>query len=88
MWPTGSTFKDMHVLWSCLNFRRYAADVCRRKKKAKQDAYLAGVSDRKLKGQLKHTEKLYKEANRTAARINQWLAPSDAGFVEAEGEQS
>lgn len=59
---------------------------CRKKKKPKQDAYLGGVSDRKLKGQLQHTERLYKEANKAAATINQWLAPSEAGFVEAEGE--
>jgi hypothetical protein len=62
---------------------------CRKKKKEKkpkQDAYLAGVSDRKLKGQLKHTERLYKQSNKAAAHINQWLAPADAGFVEAEGE--
>jgi hypothetical protein len=59
---------------------------CRKKKKPKQDAYLAGVSDRKLKGQLKHTERLYKQSNKAAAHINQWLAPADAGFVEAEGE--
>jgi hypothetical protein len=58
----------------------------RKKKKPKQDAYLAGVSDRKLKGQLKHTERLYKEANKAAAHINQWLAPAEAGFVEAEGD--
>eukprot|EP00775_Hariotina_reticulata_P010913 gene10913-11067_t len=54
-------------------------------KKQKPDAYLQNVSDRKLKGQLKHTERLYKEANKTAARVNQWLAPADAGFLEAEG---
>jgi hypothetical protein len=59
---------------------------CRKKKKPKQDAYLAGVSDRKLKGQLKHTERLYKQSNKAAAHINQWLAPAEAGFVEAEGE--
>ncbi|KAF6265288.1 WD40-repeat-containing domain protein [Scenedesmus sp. NREL 46B-D3] len=57
----------------------------RKKKKPKQDAYLAGVSDRKLKGQLKHTERLYKQSNKAAAHINQWLAPAEAGFVEAEG---
>jgi hypothetical protein len=64
-----------------------SAAVCCRPKKQKPDAYLQTVSDRKLKGQLKHTERLYKEANKTAARVNQWLAPADAGFLEAEGEQ-
>jgi hypothetical protein len=45
------------------------------------------VGDRKLKGQLKHTERLYKEANQVAARVNTWLAPADAGFLETEGTQ-
>eukprot|EP00878_Enallax_costatus_P026137 GHUV01028020.1.p1 GENE.GHUV01028020.1~~GHUV01028020.1.p1 ORF type:complete len:109 (+),score=26.88 GHUV01028020.1:330-656(+) len=56
-----------------------------RKKKQKQDAYLQQVGDKKLKGQLKHTELLYREANKTAARVNQWLAPADAGFTETQG---
>lgn len=55
-------------------------------KKPKADAYLQAVPDRKLKGQLKHTERLYKEANQVAARVNTWLAPADAGFLETEGE--
>lgn len=67
-------------------FVSLASFLCRKKKKPKQDAYLAGVSDRKLKGQLKHTERLYKQSNKAAAHINQWLAPAEAGFVEAEGE--
>lgn len=54
-------------------------------RKPKADAYLQSVPDRKLKGQLKHTERLYKEANQAAARVNTWLAPADAGFLEAEG---
>jgi hypothetical protein len=59
-----------------------------KKKKAKgpkADAYLKQVPDRKLKGQLKHTERLYKESNQVAARVNTWLAPADAGFLETEG---
>lgn len=64
------------------------AFMCRPKKKnQKQDAYLQQVRDKKLKGQLKHTELLYREANKTAARVNQWLAPADAGFIEPEGGQ-
>jgi hypothetical protein len=70
---------------SVLSYLQPQPGLHRRKKKPKQDAYLAGVSDRKLKGQLKHTERLYKEANKAAAHINQWLAPAEAGFVEAEG---
>lgn len=54
-------------------------------KNSKADAYLQAVPDRKLKGQLKHTERLYKEANQVAARVNTWLAPADAGFLETEG---
>jgi hypothetical protein len=58
----------------------------KKSKKPKADAYLQAVPDRKLKGQLKHTERLYKEANQVAARVNTWLAPADAGFLETEGE--
>lgn len=54
-------------------------------KKPKVDAYLQAVPDRKLKGQLKHKERLYKESNKEAAQINTWLAPADAGFLETEG---
>lgn len=53
--------------------------------KPKADAYLQAVPDRKLRGQLKHTERLYRESNQVAARVNTWLAPADAGFIEAEG---
>lgn len=59
-----------------------------RKKKPKVDAYLQSVPDRKLKGQLKHTERLYKEANQVAAQVNTWLAPADAGYLETEGRGS
>jgi hypothetical protein len=54
-------------------------------KTPKVDAYLQAVPDRKLKGQLKHKERLYKESNKEAAQINTWLAPADAGFLETEG---
>jgi hypothetical protein len=57
----------------------------RRAKAPRADAYLKGVSDKKLKGQLRHTERLYKEANDTAARVGTWLAPTEAGFIETEG---
>ncbi|KAF8069492.1 utp7 [Scenedesmus sp. PABB004] len=56
-----------------------------KKKKARPDDYLKQVSDKKLKGKLKHTERLYKEANKAAARLNTWLAPAEAGLLEAEG---
>lgn len=70
--------------------------VCREgskssKKKSKKptaDVYLKAVPDKKLKGQLKHTERLYKEANQAAARVNTWLAPADAGFLEPEGDKA
>lgn len=57
----------------------------KKSKKPTADVYLKAVPDKKLKGQLKHTERLYKEANQAAARVNTWLAPADAGFLEPEG---
>ncbi|GAQ78070.1 WD40 repeat-like superfamily protein [Klebsormidium nitens] len=46
---------------------------------------LKGIQDKKLKGQLRATEKLYGEAATSAAKVEQWLLPAEAGFLEAEG---
>ena len=43
------------------------------------------ISDRKLKGQLRHSEKLAAEAAQKAAKAEEWLLPSEAGGLEAEG---
>jgi hypothetical protein len=47
---------------------------------------LGSIGDRKLKGRLKHGERLLNEAARGAAKIGAWLAPAEAGSLEAEGE--
>ena len=44
-----------------------------------------GLPDRKLKGQLKHNERLVQDATKAAAKIDQWLLPEAAGELEAEG---
>jgi U3 small nucleolar RNA-associated protein 7 len=55
--------------------------------RARSDAsYLANLSDKKLRGQLRHVEGVYAGAAVTAARAGEWLLPEDAGMVEAEGE--
>lgn len=59
---------------------------CRRKKAPKADAYLHEVKDRKLKGQLRHRERVYQEGTKRAAKAAEWLLPADGGFLEAEGE--
>ncbi|KAG6548052.1 hypothetical protein Mapa_010486 [Marchantia paleacea] len=46
---------------------------------------LKGITDKKLKGQLTVKEKLYGEAAITAAQTEQWLLPSEGGYLEAEG---
>lgn len=43
------------------------------------------ISDKKLKGQLRHSEKLAAEAAYKAAKAEQWLLPEEAGALEAEG---
>jgi U3 small nucleolar RNA-associated protein 7 len=43
------------------------------------------VKDKKLKGRLKYSEKLFKESQDKAAKISEWLLPSDSGILEAEG---
>ena len=59
----------------------------RRKRANKPDAYLAAIGDRKLKGKLRHTERAIAESGRGAARIGAWLAPAEAGILEAEGAE-
>lgn len=49
-------------------------------------AYLSRLSDKKLRGQLRHVEGVYAGAAVAAARAGEWLLPQDAGMVEAEGE--
>ena len=44
-----------------------------------------GLKDRKLKGQLKHNERMVEDATKAAAKIDQWLLPETAGELEAEG---
>ncbi|KAL2643345.1 hypothetical protein R1flu_010932 [Riccia fluitans] len=59
--------------------------VLRKKKYERGPApKLTGMSDKKLKGQLQEKEKLYGEAAVTAAQAEQWLLPSEGGYLEAE----
>uniref|UniRef100_A0A7S0WQI7 BING4 C-terminal domain-containing protein n=1 Tax=Chlamydomonas leiostraca TaxID=1034604 RepID=A0A7S0WQI7_9CHLO len=43
------------------------------------------VMDKKLKGKLRHAERVYREAQAKAVKANEWLLPEDAGYLEAEG---
>jgi hypothetical protein len=47
---------------------------------------LKKITDKKLKGRLKHNERLYRESQAKASKVNEWLQPSEAGYLEAEGE--
>jgi len=57
-----------------------------RRRRPKPDAYLASVGDRKLKGKLRYGERLIAESSQAGAKIGEWLAPAEAGALEAEGE--
>ncbi|GBF94400.1 hypothetical protein Rsub_07214 [Raphidocelis subcapitata] len=57
----------------------------KKRKRPKPDAYLASIGDRKLKGRLRHTENLIAQSSKAAAKIGEWLAPAEAGTLEAEG---
>jgi U3 small nucleolar RNA-associated protein 7 len=46
-----------------------------------------GLKDKKLKGQLKRTERKSSQAEKDAQKAQEWLQPSDAGYVEAEGAE-
>lgn len=43
------------------------------------------LKDKRLKGKLRHDEKVVAEAQSKAAKVNEWLLPSEAGLLEAEG---
>lgn len=43
------------------------------------------LSDKKLRGQLRRREDLIGQSARTAAKFEQWLLPSEGGYLEAEG---
>jgi len=47
-------------------------------------AYLKSITDKKLKGQMVERERLFGEAALTVSKIQQWLLPSEAGYLEAE----
>ena len=46
---------------------------------------IKSIKDKKLKGRMKYVEKLFKESQDKAAKISEWLLPSDSGLLEAEG---
>lgn len=46
---------------------------------------LKGMKDKRLKGQLLHSEKLAMQAQAKAAKVSEWLLPSQEGLLEAEG---
>ena len=43
------------------------------------------LTDKKLKGKLRYSEKLVREATTSAAHADEWLLPAEAGGLEAEG---
>lgn len=48
---------------------------------------LKALDDKKLKGALKRTEAVFQQAQKKAIKVNEWLLPSDAGYLEAEGNE-
>jgi hypothetical protein len=57
----------------------------KKKRKEKLPEYLKAILDKKLKGKLTHRERITKEAGEQTAKIDEWLKPLDAGYIEAEG---
>mmetsp|Transcript_20412 Transcript_20412/g.44653 ORF Transcript_20412/g.44653 Transcript_20412/m.44653 type:complete len:546 (-) Transcript_20412:382-2019(-) len=49
------------------------------------DVALKHIKDKKLKGKLRQSEKLVKDAALSAAKAEKWLLPAEAGSLEAEG---
>lgn len=46
---------------------------------------LKKITDKKLKGRLKHSERLFQESQAKASKVTEWLQPSEPGYLEAEG---
>ena len=43
------------------------------------------IEDKKLKGKLRYNERLFADARASAAKVDEWLLPGEAGALEAEG---
>ena len=66
--------------------REKSADDKRLSKFARGDAISTKrLTDKKLKGKLRYSEKLVREATASAAQADEWLLPAEAGGLEAEG---
>jgi U3 small nucleolar RNA-associated protein 7 len=50
-----------------------------------EGANLETLKDKKLKTQLASREKLYGKSAKAAAKIEKWLLPAEAGYLETEG---
>lgn len=48
---------------------------------------IKSIQDKKLKGSVKHTEKIGIEAIRNAKKAYEWLRPAEGGHLEAEGAE-
>lgn len=44
------------------------------------------IQDKKLKGKVKYTERVFLEAQQKTIKINDWLLPTEGGLLEADGE--
>ena len=43
------------------------------------------LADKKLRAQLQYSDKLVKDAAVSAAKVDEWLLPEEAGGIETEG---
>ena len=80
-WPTGLGCPCRRLL------SPEDADRAKRIKRgpALEPKELKALDDKKLKGALKRTEAVFQQAQKKAIKVNEWLLPSDAGYLEAEG---
>ena len=67
--------------------RREDKDVAARRAKFIRGEPVATrkLQDKKLRGQLRHSEALAKQAVEAAAKTDAWLLPAEGGELEAEG---
>ena len=77
----------MHKSYFTMSYRKRSSDAAIRQKKFSRGGAVATrhIPDKKLKGRLRYSEKLAAEAAQKAAKAEEWLLPSEAGGLEAEG---
>src|SRR3569833_2091769 len=75
----------IQLLFACS--KRAENQTMKHKFRRGEEIQLKKITDKKLKGKLKHTERQFKESAAKAAKICDWLLTEESGHLEAEGKR-